>query len=104
MTINVGSYKLVTGELIVGRVKETVQEEDFIVLNKPFSIHVIPNRETNSYQLGMMPYNPTNPEGDEKFYKHAIVSAPASLPKEFVDAYIQQSTGIEIASSVGEAK
>jgi len=100
---NVVQYKLVTQEWVVGDQQEHLDARDYISLKQPLVIHLVPQGPQN-YTLALAPYNPADPEGEVKIYKFAIIGEPAKVPKALHDAYVRQTSQIEIASTLSGIK
>jgi hypothetical protein len=96
---NVAQFKLISGEWVIGSVKEQLQETNSVVVEHALVIHVVP-KGPDSYGIALIPFDPTNPEGTVEIYKSAIAARPASISKGLHDAYIQRTSAIEIVSSL----
>ncbi len=89
--------KLSTGEEIIFSVSgETTTS---YTASKPITLHVVP-QGNDQYGLQLFPFSPSNPEGDQLIYKDAIVAESTEVPDGLEKAYIQRTTGIELASAV----
>lgn len=89
--------KLVSGEEVMFKVKSDTPT--FYVAEKPIAMHVVPQGQ-EQYGLQLFPFSPSNPEGDQMIFKSMIVAESIETPDGLVKAYIQRTTGIEIASAV----
>lgn len=100
---NIVQYKLVTQEWVVGDQQDLLESRDHIYLKQPLVIHLVPQGPQN-YTLALAPYNPADPEGEVKIYKSAIISEPTKVPKSLHDAYVRQTSTIEIVSALDGIK
>ncbi len=92
------TYKLLrvsTGEEIIFTVKDETLTA--YIASKPIALAVVPQGE--QYGLQLFPYSPANPEGDQVIFKDKIVSESVEPPEGLIRAYIQRTTGIEIAQA-----
>jgi hypothetical protein len=91
--------KLVTGEWVVSEVGHGSLQSGAttVTLKFPMQVHIVP--QGNQYGLALLPFNPTNPEGDFHLNSHSIVGE-SEPTKELSDAYMRQRSGIEIVSSL----
>lgn len=94
---NVRLVKLTSGEEVIFKAGET--SEDGIIMKNPITLHVVPQGQ-DQYGLQLFPYSPSCPEGDHKLMTLQIVSECVDVPEGLIKAYIQRTTGIEIASAV----
>lgn len=96
---NIAQFKLNSGEWIIGTVKEQLQETNSVVLEHPLVIHIVP-KGPDSYGVALIPFEPTNPEGQVEIFKSSIAARPLSISKGLHDAYLQRTSTIEIVSSL----
>lgn len=94
MTHSLVAFKLTTGEEIIARLVDETKFE----IEKP---HILAMQPTpHGVQMGFMPWMPL--AGDSPFCinRDSIVAhvSEDSIPKQFRDAYIQQTTGITLAT------
>ena len=89
--------KLVSGEEVMFKIKD--ETPSFYVAAKPIAMHVVP-QGNEQYGLQLFPFSPSNPEGDQTIFKSLIVAESVEVPDGLIKAYIQRTTGIEIASAV----
>jgi hypothetical protein len=72
MTIKL--FRLITGEDLISDVKENLSESpDFITLDNPAVISIVPNREGTGASVGIAPYMPMI-DGDVTLSRAAIIS------------------------------
>ena len=89
--------KLVSGEEVIFKMSDFTDSTYIDV--KPILLHVVP-QGNEQYVLQLFPYSASNPEGDQVIYRDKIVSESVEVPEGLVKAYVQRTTGIEIASAV----
>jgi len=87
-------YKMVTGEVVMGNLKEKTEES--LTLTKPVTLMLDPMQGG----VGMIPYDaiytqeePQDFTWDTKFIMHEM-----KVQTQFEDAYLKQVTGIETPS------
>lgn len=93
-------YKLVklsSGEEVI--FKAVNDTPTTVVMSKPITLHVVP-QGNDQYGLQLFPFSPSNPEGDQLLYKDKIIAESVEIPVGLEKAYIQRTTGIELASAV----
>lgn len=100
--MNIKIFKLVSGEEIITKVFEDVPLQSFIIIEKPRSIQPIP-QGPNQFGIGLLPYMITNADGQIKLYRTAI-SGECDAPPDVEKVYLQQTTNIQIASTLMERK
>lgn len=98
--MNIKIFKLVSGEEIITKVLEDSSLQSYIVIEKPRSIQPVP-QGPNQFGIGLLPYIITNADGQIKLYKAAI-SGECDAPSDVEKVYLQQTTNIQIASSLME--
>lgn len=86
------SIKLVSGEEIIGRVRENTS--DHITLEKPILMAI------SERGLGFSPVCISIDDASEFKFKQAHILFSAPTRKELVDQYIKATTGIQLASSL----
>lgn len=92
--------KLTSGEeVIFGHSDAGSDIVGTLVMKNPITLHVVP-QGNEQYGLQLFPYSPSCPEGDHILHTSQIVSECKDVPDGLVKAYIQRTTGIEIASAV----
>lgn len=94
---NVRLVKLLTGEEVIFKSGE--EDNNSVVMKNPIILHVVPQGQ-DQYGLQLFPYSPSCPEGDHVLKTSSIVSECKDVPDGLIKAYIQRTTGIEIASAV----
>lgn len=94
---NVRLVKLTSGDEVIFEAGE--EKLGSVVMKKPILLHVVP-QGNDQYGLQLFPYSPSNPEGDHMLKTTQIVSESVIVPEGLVRAYVQRTTGIEIASAV----
>jgi len=85
--------KLVTGEVVMGRLKE--RGETFWTFEKPMTLMLDPMQGG----VGMIPYDAiyTQEEKEEMTWDKSHVVHDMKVHPQFEEAYIKQTTGIETA-------
>lgn len=94
-------FKLVTSEWIVGKHEGNVDED--LMLEQVLAIHIVP-KGPQTYGLALVPFDPTNPEGMVRLNKNSIVAQSMEVAKGLSDAYLKQTTSIEIVQDLGNLK
>jgi hypothetical protein len=89
---DVFSIKLLTGEEIIGRLKE--KNDAVVVLEKPVLLAV------TAKGLGFAPVCISIDDTGEIAYKQEHILFSASTRSELVDQYIKATTGIQLATSL----
>ena len=104
---NIQIFKLTSGEWIIGDVKPpsttvdglvNIPTDNSLTLSVAMMIHVVP-QGPGSYGLGLMPFNPANPDGYLKVFLDNVVAQSAPT-KDLEDVYLQQRSGIELVPSL----
>jgi len=97
---NVRLVKLTSGEEVIFKhIDGGSSVVGTLLMQNPITLHVVP-QGNEQYGLQLFPYSPSCPEGDHVLYINQIVSECKDVPEGLVKAYIQRTTGIEIASAV----
>lgn len=92
------ALKLVTGEEVIGEVKETLDKSGAILLIKPRVITIM--RSPDGRQgLGLVPFSMSNMDATVSFSKDHVMCQLEPM-KQVVDVYLQETSGIQLASSV----
>ena len=89
--------KLVTGEVVMGALKEEVSGENgYTTLEKPMTLMLDPMQGG----VGMIPYDAiyTQKEVDEFSWRADVIVHTMDVHESFEEAYIKQTTGIEVGS------
>ena len=93
--------KLITGEWIIGQVKEQLQETNSVILEKPLVVHVVP-RGPSDYGIALIPFNPVSADTTVEVFKSAIIAKPDKIEKGLHDAYIRNATNLEIVQDLAD--
>lgn len=93
--IEVVVLKLSTGEEIISRVVSYVAENNTIVLDRPRVMHIVPGRGPDQVGMTLIPFMIGNQEGEVKIYRNHVV-AETTPPRELVDGYLQNTSGIAL--------
>jgi len=92
------ALKLVTGEEVVGEVKETLDKSRNVILIKPRTISIM--RSPDGRQgLGLVPFSMSNMDATVEFSAEHILAKLEPI-KQVADVYLQETSGIQLASSV----
>lgn len=94
MSQQVVSFKLLSGEEVIGRVEN--ETDDVIVLSKVRSIQMV---QTGPQSMGLhiMPYMASNLDGDISFRRAATTTVPSAPSSEAEKPYIENTTSIALA-------
>jgi hypothetical protein len=95
--MNIGLFKLVTGEEIVTRYTEL--NETQYSIDSPRILMLV---QTGPAEMGirMAPWIVGDVDGNFILNKDKIVVYSQSVPKQLEDGYIQQTSGLTLASSL----
>ncbi len=90
-TVGTVMLKLVTGEVVMGKLKE--DRGDCITLLKPMTLMLDPMQGG----VGMIPYDAvyTQEEPEEVTWRADVIVHDMKVHPSFEEAYIKQTTGIE---------
>ncbi len=100
MSNKIVALMLVTGEEVIGSIVEQVMElGDFIELQKPRVIAIMRNPQ-GQQGLGLVPWAKSNMETNVKIYKSQMLCEPFEPIQEVVGAYLQETSGLQLASSL----
>ena len=89
-------FKLISGEEVIGRMGDTT-EDNRIVLSRPRAVAVTQGSAPGQMGIALVPFLASNPDGDIAVAQDHIM-ATAAPTKELEDGYIQQTTGIALAT------
>ncbi len=97
---NIGMFKLVSGDVVLGRYDQEDLEKDEIVVDKPFQLMLDPTQGG----VGLIPFEAifTQLEPEEHTFKTKDIMYELTVHVTFEDAYIKQTTGIEINTPILE--
>lgn len=90
-------FKLVSGEEIVGRVDSFEEGTDVLVKN-PLRIDVV-QTGPGQFGLSLQPFLKGAPDAPIPIKEHSIITT-VEAPREFASAYLSQTSGIELVSSL----
>lgn len=88
------SFKLISGEEVIGRVVS--DETDVLTLSKVRSIQMV-QTAPQTLGLNITPYMVSNIDGDIPFNKSAMTTVPATAADEVEKPYVEQTTSIALA-------
>lgn len=93
--MDIKSFKLITGEEIIGKVKDG--DETTVIVQKPLAVVVQPTPQ--GLQVAMMPFMASDPEGTITLSTDSIIveTTPTS---ELEKGYIERTTSVAIATSI----
>lgn len=92
---DVKSYKLISGEEIIGKVHSESETE--VVLDDVLAVVAQPTQQ--GLQIGLMPYFTSNDQAQLTITKTAIVTS-AAPNKELETGYIQRTSKIDLTSKI----
>ena len=96
MSQEVRLYKLANGEEIVGRLIE--EDDTHVVLTKVRSMAVQPVGP-GQMQVAMIPWTVGTPDSNIRISRAHILGEPVEpLPKQLEDGYLQNTSGLQLAS------
>jgi hypothetical protein len=97
---NLKMFILISGQEIIAELVHPVDPEyaDAFIIKQALVVQLVP-RGADSYGIGLLPLSPTNAEGEQRVYNRAVASECVCIPNDLVNAYIQRTTNIEIAST-----
>jgi len=89
--------KLVTGEVVIGK-EINLSDDGLLTLGRPMTLMLDPMQGG----VGMIPYDAiyTQEECEEHSWEDQHIMHDLKIHESFVDAYIKQTTGIEL--DIGE--
>ena len=90
-------FTLNTTQEIMG----TLVEDDgtALVIKNPLWLQMVQTGQ-DQYGIRMDPLSFSAPESNQRFMKHAIVAEILEIPKGLEEAYIRQTSSIQIVSSL----
>lgn len=89
-------YKLVTGEEIVGTLTEACKNGE-VVIGRPRLLAMTPISQ-GQVGLSLLPWLASAPDEDIVLERSAIIGKPVRVPKQLEDAYLQSTSGIQLAT------
>lgn len=89
-------FKLVSGEEIVGRVDDN--DGGDVLVKSPLRIDIV-QTGPGQFGLSLQPFLKGAPDASIPLKEHSIITT-VEAPREFASAYLSQTSGIEIASSL----
>jgi hypothetical protein len=95
--MKVTHFKLVSGEEIIASVTDTTNPA-YVLIKNARSIVVV-QVSKNEFRLDFAPFLRANPDGEMQLMTIAI-AAQADAHAELETAYLSQTSGLEIASSL----
>lgn len=98
MAQKIRAYKLVTGEEIIGQ-NVALYKTNMIILERVRIVQMV-QTGPQSVGVGMVPFSASNIDGRVEIYETAVV-ANIEPTKDIEDAYIGQTSGIQIANAPG---
>ncbi len=88
-------FKLISGEEVIGRMGE--KKDDRIFLEKPRAVAVTQGQQPGQMGIALVPFLASNPDGDIAILETHIMATAVPTP-ELENGYIQQTTGIALAT------
>lgn len=99
MSNPIKAVMLVTGEELIGELKERVEQTDVHVFRKPRVVAVMRNN-TGQQGLALVPWTKSDLDATVEINKSQCVSQPFDPIQEIKAAYLQETSGIQLASSL----
>ena len=96
MTVRI--FGMTNGMEIIGNVDESHDDVNTYFVKKPLMVRGQQRGETE-YVVMLVPFCISNPEGNFVVHKHAI-AFECDAPADTEQAYIQQTTTIQLVSSI----
>jgi hypothetical protein len=93
---NIQLVRTASGEEVI--FKTGTETDETVDMIQPLIIRMVPQGE-DQYGLALIPFSHANPEGTHNV-KQSYIIAHCELNDNLKRAYIQRTTGIEIASAV----
>jgi len=91
-------FKLVTGEEIIGSVEYGITTDEQLKIARPRVLAMTPVGP-GQVSLALVPWFMSNPDGTFIVNKNKIVAEPeGDTPRQLEDAYLQQTSGIQLAT------
>lgn len=90
-------FKLVSGEEVIARVVDI--GEDYYILSKPRVFQLVP-QQNGSVAAGLIPWFISSPDADDVALIKTAIAGVIDATKEVEDAYLRNTTGFELASSL----
>lgn len=97
---DIRKIQITTGHTVIGKVVGESSDR-WVVLEHPLGVQVVQTGQ-DQFGLKLVPFDPSNPEGRTKFYMSQIVSELMDLPEGLVNAYIKQTSSIQIISALDQ--
>lgn len=93
MSTVVKSLKMVSGEEVICKVRQTAEG---LMVSDALVLHVMPNG-SGGYGLGLLPWVHSTRRGEIRINEDQIMGVIESPDKEVEDAYLSQTSGIQLA-------
>lgn len=90
-------FTLNTTQEVMGTLVDT--DGVSITIEKPMWLQMVQTAQ-DAYGIRLDPLSFSAPESKQRFMNHAIVSEILDIPKGLEDAYIRQTSSIQIVSSL----
>jgi hypothetical protein len=98
-TLNIKSFMLTNGQELIAELQS--EGDTSFTIKNPLVVHMMHGPE-GVPQLGFAPWSMLHEEEPIELHKHAVSASPVSLPKKVEDSYIQNTTGLQLATSTGQ--
>ncbi len=91
---NIGMFKLVSGDVVLGRYDQEDLNKEEVIVDKPFQLMLDPTQGG----VGLIPFEAifTQVEPETHTFKTEHIMYKLDVHASFEDAYIKQTTGIEV--------
>ena len=93
------SVMLVTGEEIIGSYKPQLNDTNCLVIEKPRVVAIMTARDGRQ-GLGLVPWTKANLDATVEVFKSQTVCKPFEPVQEVIAAYLQETSGIQLANSL----
>lgn len=90
---------LVTGEELIGKFEESLQQLPTVVVNKPRILALL-SAPDGRQGLGLVPWIKSNMDASVSINKSQMVCEPFEVLAQIEESYLQETSGIQLASSL----
>lgn len=98
---NLKLFTFIYGQEVIAEVVHEIDPTypDAFVIKGAKAVQLIPQRDGVSYGIGFLPLSGINVNGEHRVFNRAVASECINIPEDMVNAYIKQTSGIEVISS-----
>lgn len=90
---------LTNGQELIAQIES--ENNGSYVIKNPLVVHMMHGPDGHP-QLGFAPWSMLHEDVSITLHLHALAADPVSLPKKVEDSYIQNTTGLQLASPTGQ--